>query len=161
MPRPRVRVRVSGASQRNERWAMDVMHTPCVQDGWAHLAAVIDCHDREIVGYEFALRSRAKEIGTPHGVEPRYLPNDLDEFVFRLNRRQTPMAAFQTLRGIASGNKPVTLAQLRSYDSSAQAFRSIYTIYTIDHETILFGSKASKVEDHVAFSSARHHSFVE
>ena len=90
---------------------MDVVHIPCVQDGWAHLAAVIDCHDREIVGYEFALRSRAKEMGTHHGVEPRYLPNDLDEFVFRLNRRQTPMAAFQALRGIASGNKPVTLAQ--------------------------------------------------
>src|SRR5660397_207344 len=25
------------------------------------LAAVIDCHDREIVGYEFSLRGRAKE----------------------------------------------------------------------------------------------------
>ena len=34
---------------------------PCGQDGWAHLAAIIDCHAREIVGYEFALRSRAKE----------------------------------------------------------------------------------------------------
>ena len=41
---------------------MDVTHIPCGQDGWAHLAAVIDCHDREIVGYEFALRSRAKEV---------------------------------------------------------------------------------------------------
>jgi putative transposase len=30
-------------------------------DGWGHLAAVIDCHDREIVGYEFSLRGRAKE----------------------------------------------------------------------------------------------------
>ena len=25
------------------------------------MAAVIDCHDRELIGYEFALRSRAKE----------------------------------------------------------------------------------------------------
>ena len=33
----------------------------CGADGWAHLAAVIDCHDREIVGYEFALSGRAKE----------------------------------------------------------------------------------------------------
>jgi putative transposase len=40
---------------------MDVTHIPCGQDGWAHLAAVIDCHDRELIGYEFALRSRAKE----------------------------------------------------------------------------------------------------
>jgi putative transposase len=60
-PRPRVRGWVSRASRSNERWATDVTHIPCGQDGWAHLAAVIDCHDREIVGYEFALRSRAKE----------------------------------------------------------------------------------------------------
>ena len=40
---------------------MDLTHIYCGADGWAHLAAVIDCHDREIVGYEFALRGRAKE----------------------------------------------------------------------------------------------------
>ena len=32
--------------------------------------------------------------GTHHGVEPKYLDAYLDEFVFRFNRRQTPMAAF-------------------------------------------------------------------
>lgn len=31
------------------------------QDGWGHLTAVIDCHDRELIGYEFALRGQAKE----------------------------------------------------------------------------------------------------
>lgn len=46
---------------------MDVPHIPCGQDGWAYLAVVIDCHDREIVGYEFALRSRAREA--EHAVE--------------------------------------------------------------------------------------------
>ena len=60
-PRPRVRGWISRASRSDERWAMDVTHIPCGQDGWAHLAAVIDCHDREVIGYEFALRSRAKE----------------------------------------------------------------------------------------------------
>ncbi len=60
-PRPRVRGGRSQASRSNERWAMDVTHIPCGQDGWAHLAAVINCHDREVIGYEFALRSRAKE----------------------------------------------------------------------------------------------------
>ena len=60
-PRPRVRGWVSQASRSNERWAMDVTHIPCGHDGWAHLAAVIDCHDRELIGYEFALRSGAKE----------------------------------------------------------------------------------------------------
>jgi putative transposase len=60
-PRPRAQGWVSRANRSNERWAMDVTHIPCGRDGWAHLAAVIDCHDREVMGYEFALRSRAKE----------------------------------------------------------------------------------------------------
>lgn len=60
-PRPRVQCRRSRAPQSNHRWAMDVTHIPCGQDGWGHLTAVIDCHDREIIGYEFALRGRAQE----------------------------------------------------------------------------------------------------
>lgn len=60
-PRPRVRRRRSRTPRSDLRWAMDVTHVPCGADGWGHLAAVIDCHDREIVGYEFALRGRAKE----------------------------------------------------------------------------------------------------
>ncbi len=60
-PRPRARGLVSRATQSNARWAMDVTHVLCGQDGWAHLAAVIDCYDRELIGYEFALRGRAKE----------------------------------------------------------------------------------------------------
>jgi putative transposase len=60
-PRPRAHGWRSRATASNQRWAMDVTHIPCGADGWAHLAAVIDCHDREIIGYELALRSRAKE----------------------------------------------------------------------------------------------------
>lgn len=52
--------------------------------------------------------------GTHHGVEPKYLQGYLDEYVFRFNRRETPMAAFQTLLGITASKKPITLAQLRS-----------------------------------------------
>jgi putative transposase len=83
-PRPRVQGRRSRAQQSDERWAMDVTHVPCGADGWGHLTAVIDCHDREVNGYEFALRGRAKEaeraleeaclarFGTlrPHGPTP-------------------------------------------------------------------------------------------
>lgn len=47
--------------------------------------------------------------GTHHGVEPKHLPSYLDEFVFRFNRRNTPMAAFQTLLGISTQKKPVSL----------------------------------------------------
>ena len=38
-------------------------------------------------------------IGTYHGVSRDQLQVDLDEFVFRHNRRRLPMAAFQTLLG--------------------------------------------------------------
>jgi putative transposase len=60
-PRPRVQARRSRATRSDQRWALDVTHIDCGVDGWGHLAAVIDCHDREIVGWEFALRARAKE----------------------------------------------------------------------------------------------------
>ncbi len=30
-------------------------------DRWAHLAAVLDCHDGECISYEFAFRGRAQE----------------------------------------------------------------------------------------------------
>ena len=57
-------------------------------------------------------------LGTHHGVEPKYLQSYLDEFVFRFNRRQVPMAAFQTLLGIAAAKKPVTLANLMSGETT-------------------------------------------
>jgi putative transposase len=60
-PRPRVQGRISHAGRSNERWATDLTHVYCGRDGWAHLVAVIDCHDRELIGHEFALRGRAKE----------------------------------------------------------------------------------------------------
>ena len=59
--RPRVQGRKSQTEVSDTRWAMDVTHIDCGDDGWGHLAAVIDCHDREIIGYEFALRGRARE----------------------------------------------------------------------------------------------------
>lgn len=36
-------------------------HIQCGEDGWGHLVAVIDCCDRSIIGYEFALRGRSRE----------------------------------------------------------------------------------------------------
>lgn len=60
-PRLRVQARRSRTPPSNHRWAMDVRHIPCGQDGWGHLTAVIDGHDREIMGDEFALRGRAQE----------------------------------------------------------------------------------------------------
>ena len=36
----------------------------------------------------------------------------LDDFTFRFNRRRTPMAAFQTLLGLATLHGPTTYDQL-------------------------------------------------
>ena len=57
--------------------------------------------------------------GTHHGVEPKYLQGYLNEYVFRFNRRQTPMAAFQTLLGIAVNKKPLSLMQIRQPELTA------------------------------------------
>jgi hypothetical protein len=46
-------------------------------------------------------------VGTHHGVDPKYLSHYLDEYVFRFNRRNTPMAAFQTLLGLTGARKPI------------------------------------------------------
>lgn len=59
--RPRVRRKQCVASRPNERWVLDVTHVDCGVDGWGHLMAMIDSCDREIVGWEFALRGRANE----------------------------------------------------------------------------------------------------
>jgi transposase-like protein len=52
-------------------------------------------------------------IGTHHGVSRNQLQVYLDEFVFRHNRRKSPMASFQTLLGLGTGRKPTRYKQIR------------------------------------------------
>ena len=40
-------------------------------------------------------------LGTHHGVSPKHLPAYLNEFVFRFNRRFYPLAAFNSVLGVA------------------------------------------------------------
>lgn len=56
--------------------------------------------------------------GTHHGVEAKHLQAYLDEFVFRLNRRRTPMAAFQSLLGLTGAHGPTTRKMLYGSDQS-------------------------------------------
>ena len=57
--------------------------------------------------------------GTHHGVGHDHLQAYLDEFAFRFNRRRTPMAAFQTLLGLASGaHGPTTYQMLYASESA-------------------------------------------
>ena len=46
--------------------------------------------------------------GTHHGVGQQHLQHYLNEYMFRFNRRRTPMAAFQSLLGLASQHPPHT-----------------------------------------------------
>ena len=50
--------------------------------------------------------------GTHRGVSDQHLPVYLDEYVFRHNRRATPMAAFQTLLGLGALHQPSTYRQI-------------------------------------------------
>jgi transposase-like protein len=101
-------------------------------DGWTGYSesALTDyIHHVRIVGSPLRAHKRFPHIhrvfgnlktwlnGTHHGVEPKHLPSYLDEFVFRFNRRRTPMAAFQTLLGISSNKKSVTLRELMEPES--------------------------------------------
>jgi transposase-like protein len=52
-------------------------------------------------------------IGTYHGVSRRQLQVYLDEFVFRHNRRNQPMAAFQTLLGLGTQQRPTAYRRIR------------------------------------------------
>ena len=46
------------------------------------------------------------------------LPEYLNEFVFRFNRRRTPMTAFQTLLGLTSEHQPITYKMLYRGEST-------------------------------------------
>lgn len=50
--------------------------------------------------------------GTHHGVSAKHLQAYVNEFVFRHNRRRTPMAAFQTVLGLAIHAEGPTYEQL-------------------------------------------------
>ena len=57
--------------------------------------------------------------GTHRGVSNEHMPVYLDEFVFRHNRRGTPMAAFQTLLGLSATHDPTTYAEITALRQAA------------------------------------------
>ena len=57
--------------------------------------------------------------GTHRGVSSEHLPVYLDEYVFRHNRRGTPMAAFQTLLGLGAIHNPTTYDQITALRHAA------------------------------------------
>jgi putative transposase len=57
--RPRAGASRSVSSAINERWATDMTHFFCKDSGWCHAIAVIDCWNREIIGYRISKRQNA------------------------------------------------------------------------------------------------------
>jgi transposase-like protein len=55
---------------------------------------------------------KAWMLGTHRGVSREHLAVYLDEYVFRHNRRRTPMAAFQTLLGLGALHEPSTYEEI-------------------------------------------------
>lgn len=56
--------------------------------------------------------------GTHHGISGKHLGHYLNEYMFRFNRRKTPMAAFQSLLGLATRHEPTTYKMLYAGDST-------------------------------------------
>lgn len=56
--------------------------------------------------------------GVHHGVSRKHLQHYLNEYVFRFNRRKTPMAAFQTLLGLTGQYGPTTYKMLYHAEST-------------------------------------------
>lgn len=57
--RPRVKGKRHLTTRPDQLWAIDTTSIFCGHDGWCYLTAVIDCFDREIVGWRLSARAKA------------------------------------------------------------------------------------------------------
>jgi hypothetical protein len=96
-----------------------------VGDGWPGYKRLKDVeHDPRVIGDAPAHRvlpwihrvfANAKRwaLGVHHGLRTEHLRGDLDEFVFRFDRRRTPYAAFDRLLGLSLTLEPVSRPTVR------------------------------------------------
>jgi ISXO2-like transposase domain/Transposase zinc-ribbon domain len=89
-----------------------------VASGYAHLprtqASFRLAGTEDVVPHAHRAISNLKAwlVGTHRGVGADHLPAYLDEFVFRWNRRHSPMAGFQTLLGLGTHREPSTYEEI-------------------------------------------------
>lgn len=91
---------------------MGYRHRPKVQGNPERAAKILPRVHRVFGNLQTWLR------GTHHGVGKQHLQVYLDEFTFRFNTRRTPMAAFQTLLGLATARAPTTYKMLYGSEST-------------------------------------------
>ncbi len=72
--RPRVQALPSVAQRPNERWATDLCRIWAGKDGWSHLALVIDCCTRELLGWHLSRSGKSKtaESALEHALISRF-----------------------------------------------------------------------------------------
>jgi transposase-like protein len=92
-----------GTEVRTDGWQA---YSGVAKEGYSHKAYVEDGGENapKLLPHVHRVFSNLKAwlLGTHHGrVSPQHLQAYLNEYVFRFNRRQTPMAAFQTVLGLA------------------------------------------------------------
>jgi len=85
---------------------LDYAHRPLTQRGAAPGQLLLPRAHRAVSNL------KAWMHGTHRSVSEEHLAVYLDEFVFRHNRRRTPMAAFQTLLGLGAQQAPATYDQI-------------------------------------------------
>ncbi len=93
--RPRIQAVPSVAAAPNERWSTDLARIWTGKDGWASLALVIDCHNRELLGWHLSKSGKATtasaalehaliaRFGTLGKVEKEFLLRSDNGLVFR------------------------------------------------------------------------------
>ena len=91
-----------------------------VSDGRSGYAKLKDVkHDPRVIGetpahlvlpwvHRVFASAKRWAMGVHHGLRPEHLRTDLDEFVFRFDRRRTPQAAFDRLLGLSLVLEPAT-----------------------------------------------------
>ena len=78
-----------------------------------YMYRVVETHELEHIHIAFG-NLKTWIQGTHHGVSKKHMHAYANEFVFRHNRRRTPMAAFQTILGLATRTEGPTYAELYS-----------------------------------------------
>ena len=107
----------SGAIVHTDGWggyagltALGFDHRP-ISQRWRH-------EDRQVIlprAHRALANLKTWLQGTHRRPSGKHLQVYLDEFVFRHNRRRTPMAAFQTLLGLGANHPPTTYAEITAH----------------------------------------------
>jgi hypothetical protein len=102
---------------------MDLTHVPCGADGWGRLAVVIDCHDREVIGWGFALRGRAQEA-------ERAREHGGDDGASDASGRVAPRAELRRPNGLTTGRHYTSLL---SFSSNREHTKIVHYFYPWRH----------------------------